>query len=78
MGCNTLKHSKKLLLILLNVICPTHQQRTGYTQNDDFAIIVQLTQVFTQIIGTPANCCSNIILIEGQFHYTALPPIFHL
>ena len=45
------------------------------TQNVDFAIITPLTQVFTQIIATAANCWSNITSTEGQFHYTALPPV---
>ena len=45
------------------------------TQNVDFVIITPLTQVFTQIFGTASNCCSNITLTEGQFHYTALPPL---
>jgi len=45
------------------------------TQHVDFAIITPVTQVFTQIIWTAANCCSNIMFIEGQLHYTALPPV---
>jgi hypothetical protein len=76
--------NKLLLILLFNVILSDvfihwfhteNQKHTVYTPNVDFAIIVQLTHVFTQIIRTAANCCSNIILIEGQFHYTVLPPV---